>query len=87
MFRDDSIESPREKARRLKLTLIPKRGFQTSSKEPNSNPTVAVCGECGECLKRIFVFTCKDSRCPIRPTIRIPEERHDEPAHSRWAKD
>ena len=74
MFRDDSVESPAEKANRLGLILIPKRSFWDIPKEPAENKPHAVCGECGDVLKKNFTFTCKNMRCPVRPVIQLPEK-------------
>lgn len=35
--------------------------------DPNidSNPIVAICGECGREIRRVEMYTCLDVRCPV----------------------
>lgn len=56
-------ETPEEKAKRLGVRLIPK--VEPPQNDPN--PIVAVCGECGECIRKIMQYTCPKNNCPTFP--------------------
>jgi len=56
-------ETPEEKARRLRVPLVPRRVINVPPPY-DPNPTVAVCGECGIELKRVMGFVCTKPNCP-----------------------
>lgn len=37
--------------------------------EPNldPNPIVSICGECGLEIRKIMMYSCQNSRCPVQP--------------------
>ena len=37
---------------------------------PNPNPPVAKCGQCGMVLQQVMGFVCGNNYCPIQPRIR-----------------
>lgn len=55
-------DTPTERARRRGVPLIPPRPERI---RPNdSNPIVAVCGECGIELRYVMHYSCSRPRCP-----------------------
>lgn len=55
-------ESPTQKANRLGVPVIPKK---IPIPIHDSNPVIAVCGECGHELRSMDYRSCPKSQCPI----------------------
>ncbi len=37
---------------------------------PEPNPPVAICGECGMVWRQIMHYSCGNGRCPMQPRLR-----------------
>lgn len=46
------------------VPVIPPLPEQTEDLDPN--PTVAVCGQCGLEIKKVMMYSCGNSRCPVQ---------------------
>lgn len=33
------------------------------------NPVVAICGQCGIELRKVMMYCCMNSRCPVQPRV------------------
>lgn len=55
-------KTPKEIAEELGVPLIQPNPPITPQIDPN--PTVAVCGTCGLCLKRVMGYVCTHNNCP-----------------------
>lgn len=62
--------TPEEKAKELDVPLIPKLPDSVANRPMDTNPVVAVCGQCGLEIRRIMGYSCSNSNCPIQPRIR-----------------
>lgn len=58
--RDEPIE---EKAKRIGVPVLPPR---EPIKPQESNPVVAVCGECGVEIRKCMMMSCSNPRCPVQ---------------------
>lgn len=60
----DVPETPEEKAKRLKVKVIPRKS--SLERDPETNPVVAVCGECGISIHRVMGYACGNMHCPLK---------------------
>lgn len=59
--------SPEELARHLDVPLIAPLPTQKGLRPYETNPVIAICGECGRKVYKIEGYCCQNGRCPIQP--------------------
>jgi hypothetical protein len=57
-------DTPKDKAKRHGVPVIPRRAESTKQAPRDPNPVVAVCGECGLEIRQTMGYYCPKANCP-----------------------
>jgi hypothetical protein len=73
IFHNIKNKTPAEKAKEHGVPLIPKKSpndlWKPININPDPNPVVSVCGECGLEIRKIMHYSCKNIDCPAQEKL------------------